>query len=75
VVAVNEGAALAELKLLGPVQLYVGEPVPLTPAALSVIADPAHNGFGDALTLVTVGNAFTVTIEVFFMALVHPAPG
>ena len=61
VVAVNDGAALAELKLFGPLQLYVGLPVPLTPVALRFIAVPTQRANGDALTLVIVGNELTVT--------------
>ena len=49
--------------------------MPLTPVALRVIAVPVHNGFGDALTLVIVGKAFTVTAEVTDVALVQPVPG
>jgi hypothetical protein len=52
--------------------LYVG--VPLTPVALRVMAVPVQSGFGDALTLVIVGKAFTVTIAVTEVALVQPAP-
>ena len=73
--AVNTGDIPAELKLFGPVQLYVGDPVPLTPNALSVIAVPTQSGFGDASTLVIVGNAFTVTVVVVCVTLVQPAPG
>ena len=49
--------------------------MPLTPVAVNVILVPTHNGFGEALTLVIVGNAFTVTDVVVAVALVHPAPG
>ena len=61
VVAVNVGAALAELKLLGPVQLYTGLPVPLTPVAVRLIIDPVQSDDGDALSPVIAGNVFTVT--------------
>ena len=61
--------------MFGPLQLYVGEPVPVTPAALNVIPVPTHNGFGEALTLVIVGTAFTVTVEEVLVALVQPIPG
>ena len=67
--------ALADVKLLGPLQLYVAEPVPVTPVALRFNVVPTHNGFGDALTLVIVGNAFTVTAVVTDVALVQPLPG
>src|SRR4051794_21863580 len=59
VVAVNDGAAVASLKPFGPVQLYVGVPVPATPLALRLIVDPTHSVDGTALTLVIVGSAFT----------------
>ena len=49
--------------------------MPLTPVALRVIAVPVQSGFGVALTLVMVGKAFTVTVEVTDVALVQPAPG
>jgi hypothetical protein len=49
--------------------------VPLTPVALRVIAVPTQSGFGDALTLVIVGNAFTTTAPVTAVALVQPVPG
>jgi hypothetical protein len=49
--------------------------VPLTPVALRVIPVPTQSGFGDALTLVIVGNAFTVTAAVTDVALPQPPPG
>ena len=75
VVAVNAGDKLASLKPFGPVQLYVGDPMPLTPAALNVTDEPTHSRFGNALTLVIIGNAFTVTVVVVAVALVQPPPG
>ena len=36
---------------------------------------PTHAGFGDSLTLVIVGTAFTLTAGVTDVALVQPAPG
>ena len=48
--------------------------MPLTPVALNVIAVPTHSGFGDALTLVIVGNGLTVTAEVTDVLLVQPVP-
>ena len=50
-------------------------PVPVTPVALNVIDAPAHKGLGDALILVIVGNALTVTGEVTDVLLVQPVPG
>jgi hypothetical protein len=75
VVAVNTGDTDASLKPFGPVQLYVGAPVPVTPVAVSVIAVPTQSGFGDAFTLEIVGSGFTVTVDVTEVALVQPAPG
>ena len=49
--------------------------MPLTPVAVNVILVPTHNGFGEALTLVIVGNGLTVTAGVTDVLLVHPVPG
>jgi hypothetical protein len=49
--------------------------VPVTPVALNVIDVPVHNGLGDALILVIVGKAFTVTGDVTEVLLVQPVPG
>ena len=49
--------------------------MPLTPVAVRFSVVPTQRGFGNALTLVIVGNAFTVTVDVTDVALVHPAPG
>ena len=75
VVAVNAGEVAVEANVLGPLQLYVGEPVPLTPTALKVAPVPTHSAFGEALILVMVGKAFTVTVDVDEFALVQPVPG
>jgi len=53
----------------------VGDPVPVTPVALRFNVAPTQSGFGEALTLPIVGNAFTVTIGVDAEALTQPAPG
>jgi hypothetical protein len=75
VVAVKDGATLVELNPFGPLQLYAGVPVPLTPVALRLNVVPVHKGFGDALILVKVGNALTVTDVVVCTVLVQPEPG
>jgi hypothetical protein len=49
--------------------------VPLTPVALKVVAAPTQSGFGEALTLAIVGNAFTVTGAVTEIELVQPVLG
>jgi hypothetical protein len=73
--AVNDGEAAVEVNPFGPDHAYIGVPVLVTPVALSVIEVPVHNGLGDALILVIVGSAFTVTGDVTEVLLVQPVPG
>ena len=49
--------------------------MPLTPVAVRFSVVPIQSGFGEAVTLVMVGNAFTVTVAVTDAALVQPPPG
>jgi hypothetical protein len=67
--------AAVEVKPAGPLQLYDGEPVPLTPIALKVDAVPTQKKLGDMLIEEMVGTGFTETIDVVLIVLVHPAPG
>lgn len=65
--AAKDGFWLVEVKLLGPVQLYV---VPVEEAE-SVKVDPIQTGFGLALAVGATGVEFTVT-ETVPAELVHP---
>jgi hypothetical protein len=71
VVAVKDGATLVELNPFGPLQLYAGLPVPLTPVALRLTVVPVHKGFGDALILAIVGAAFTAITALPVIVFVH----
>jgi hypothetical protein len=58
----------------GPLQLYVGVPVPPASVAVRVIAPPEQRLLDDAVTVLIVGCALTVNVAVavLLQALVTP---
>jgi hypothetical protein len=74
-VIANVVAAPVVVDIPGPLQLYVGVPVPPVSVAVSVIAPPEQRLLDDAVTLLIAGCIFMVTDEVVAVALaVQPVP-